>query len=46
MVLQKYAKLKQSKTFQLDDEKSFLRLSEGMEHGQGMKKEAKKHGKR
>ena len=45
MVLQKYTKLKQSKTFQLDDEKSFLRLSEGMEHGQEMW-EAKKDGKR
>ena len=30
---------------QLDDEKSFPRLSEGMEHGQGIEKEAKKDGK-
>ena len=30
---------------QLDDEKSFPRLSEGMEHEQGMEKEAKKDSK-
>ena len=35
-----------SKTFtsHLEDEKSLLRLSEGMEHGQGMENEAKKDG--
>ena len=32
-------------TCELDNEKSFLRLSEGMEHGQGMG-EAKNVGKR